>query len=55
MKASVFLSSEGGKDQIEALWEPMAECAMTKETFYGIYRESDKHIVFVWKDPSVSW
>ena len=55
VKSSVFLSSEGGKDQIEALWEPMEDCAILKESFYGIYRESDKHITFVWKDPAVSW
>ena len=55
VKASVFLSCEGGVDQIEALWEPMEQCSVTKETFYGIYRESDKHIHFVWKDQKLSW
>ena len=55
VKASVFLSSEGGIDQIEALWEPMDQCSLEKGTFYGIYRESDKHITFVWKDQKTPW
>merc|ERR1712150_291766 len=55
VKASIFLSSEGGQDQIHALWEPMMDCAIVKETFYGIYRESDKHIHFVWKDSKTQW
>ena len=55
VKASVFLSSEGGIDQIDALWEPMDQCSLEKGTFYGIYRESDKHITFVWKDQKTPW
>ena len=55
VKASVFLSTEGGVDQIEALWEPMSECALVKEDFYGIFRENDKHIHFVWKDRKTPW
>ena len=55
VKAAVFLSSEGGIDQIDALWEPMDQCSLEKGTFYGIYRESDKHITFVWKDQKTPW
>ena len=55
VKASIFLSSEGGTDQIEALWQPMDECAIVREAFYGCYREADKHITFVCKDSSVPW
>jgi hypothetical protein len=51
----MFLSTESGDDQIQALWEPMMECAVVKESFYGSYRESDKHVIFVWKDSNISW
>ncbi|CAG5113054.1 Oidioi.mRNA.OKI2018_I69.chr2.g7203.t2.cds [Oikopleura dioica] len=55
IKSSMFLSTESGDDQIQALWEPMMECAVVKESFYGSYRESDKHIIFVWKDSNINW
>ncbi|CBY18076.1 unnamed protein product [Oikopleura dioica] len=55
IKSSMFLSTESGDDQIQALWEPMMECAVVKESFYGSYRESDKHVIFVWKDSNINW
>ena len=59
IKSSVQLQLDPGQQlgikDIQVVWGSMYKCELIKETSFGCYKESDKHLVFVWKDTDVHW
>ena len=60
IKSSIHLIKDGGPEagtmtEIQRVWRIMDKCELSKEALFGCYKESDKNLVFVWKDPGVLW
>ena len=59
IKSSIHLKMDNGEAcgtaEIRDFWKSMDKSELIRESSYGCYKESDRHLTFVWKDTDIHW